>query len=122
MNTTRVFIDKGQLIETVYGGPECQFEYHVVRPLFAADDSPLTGSYRGEAARVTENGVSYLVIESGINVDKIRIGDATQESVERARGYFFGMAQKRQTAPRGKSDAFIDGWRSAWSERRPLKF
>ena len=51
MNATRVFIDKGELVETVHGGPECVFDYYVARPLFRVDGSPVTGAVQGGAGQ-----------------------------------------------------------------------
>jgi hypothetical protein len=43
--------------------------------------------------------------------------DVTVESEDRADGHFHGRTQKRNVAPKNKSEAFVDGWREVRAER-----
>ena len=111
----RVYVSRGELVqmcETVDG-----VSYNLAFPLTCADGSPAIGDYRGEGSIVERHGGTVLLIEVGCTIAEYEIGEATKEEHERADGFVFGMRQKKMVAPKKKSDAFVDGWRSAWFER-----
>lgn len=116
---SRVHIDDGLLLVTTHRG---DFDYYLLYELFRPDGSRVLGSFHGDAARGSKDGVNYVNIPSGCDVEEIRIADApTPDSAERAEGFFFGMAQKRRYVPKNRGTFFMDGWSAAWSERHAAK-
>ncbi len=116
---SRVHIDDGLLLVTTHRG---DFDYYLLFELFLVDGSRVLGSFHGDAARVSKDGVNYVNIPRGCDVEEIRIADApTPDSAERAEGFFFGIAQKRRYVPKNRGTFFMDGWSAAWSERHAAK-
>lgn len=110
----RVQIFSGLLSLPTYHG---DLEFVHLHPLRRQDGSLVTGSYTGEATWIEENGTTVLALPGGLDVERVEVLDATHDSRDRASGYFHGRTQKRNVAPKNKSEAFVDGWREGRAER-----
>jgi hypothetical protein len=107
----RVQIFNGLLSLPTFQG---DLEFVHTHPLRRQDASLVTGSYTGEATWIGER---TLVIPGRLDVERVEVLDVTPESKDRADGYFHGRTQKRNVAPKNKSEAFVDGWREGRAER-----
>ncbi len=111
---TRVQIFNGLLSLPTFQG---ELEFVHLHPLRRQDGSMVAGSYTGEATWIEENRTTTLVLPGGLDVERVEVLDATPDSRDRASGYFHGRTQKRNVCPKGKSEAFLDGWREGRAER-----
>lgn len=93
--------------------------YVLKYPLTCVDGSPASGSYRGEAHYADGNRLLLGSLTGYLSEYRIA-AEPTRESVEHADGYLHAYRQKRRVAPRTRSADWLDGWRTAWAERRPL--
>ena len=79
--------------------------------------------YRGDAM---VEGASVNMLKHGMYgpvSEYLSASEPTEASVQWKAGYEHGTAQKQRRHPGTKlPQAFRDGWRTAWSERRPFRF
>lgn len=86
-------------------------------PLTCEDGSAFTGDYRGPG------WVTGDRLRAGDPMGAMfdfTIGPATPESIDWRDGNEAGKAQQRCRFPRGKSEAYVAGWRQAWQDRGRL--
>lgn len=86
-------------------------------PLTSEDGAPFTSDYRGPG------WVTGDRLRAGDPMGAMfdfTIGPPTPESIDWRDGNEAGKAQQRCCFPRGKSEAYVAGWRQAWNDRGRL--
>lgn len=120
---TRVLVMHGLLLEQGFekDSPDGVVQISgLERPLASLDGLEPPQFYRGPGAR---NGAVVVLgnPQKEAALYEYRVGDPTQESVDRRMGELHAAEQKRMRQSLKKSEAWWRGWIEVWTQRRPAK-
>ncbi len=104
---------------TVFAG--MLYRHDVIFPLTCEDTgAPATGDHVGPAW-LADGRLVLGDPATQAHLACYRVGDATPDSLVYRNGKEYAAQQARCCMPRGKPEAFVDGWRAGWQERDPSR-